>query len=63
MTPQRSLGHTLRAAAATAAFGFAATTACAQIGPDPTSASLNATAGPFDVSTSSVVWPRGFAVG
>jgi triacylglycerol lipase len=63
MTPQRSLGHTLRAAAATAAFGFAATTACAQIGPDPTSASLNATAGPFDVSTSSVVWPRGFGGG
>lgn len=43
--------------------GFAAGSASAQIGPDPTSASLNATSGSFAVSTSRVTLARGFGGG
>lgn len=57
-----SPGRALRAAAACAAFGLA-TASSAQIGPDPTSASLNATAGSFSVATASVTAPRGFGGG
>ncbi|RZJ09278.1 MAG: alpha/beta hydrolase [Rubrivivax sp.] len=57
-----SLPRALRLAALSAVIGIA-TAASAQVGPDPTSASLNATAGPFSVSTASVISPRGFGGG
>lgn len=57
-----SLPRALRLAALSAALA-SATVASAQIGPDPTSSSLNATAGPFSVSTASVLSPRGFGGG
>lgn len=58
-TPQRALRALSLAATAALLSGGAA----AQIGPAPTSASLNATAGPFAVSTSAVSLPRGFGGG
>jgi len=57
-TLRRALRAGLLAACATAVGA-----ASAQIGPDPTSASLNATAGPFAVSTSSVLLASGFGGG
>ena len=64
MTQRAPLRTALRAAALCVAFAtFAAGHASAQIGPDPTSASLNATAGSFAVSTSTVTLPRGFGGG
>src|ERR1043165_8274147 len=52
MTQSASLRRALRALVLCGT--FAAAGASAQVGPDPTSASLNATAGPFPVSTSNV---------
>lgn len=57
-----SLRRALHIVAVSTALGIASA-ASAQIGPDPTSASLNATAGPFSVSSSSVSFPRGFGGG
>ncbi len=52
------------ALAASAALALSAGSSFAQqTGPDPTSASLNATAGPFAVSTSTVTSPVGFGGG
>lgn len=63
MTPLASPRRTLRAAALAASFALAGT-ASAQIGPAPTSSSLNATAGSFAVATSSVSsLVRGFGGG
>lgn len=61
MTQSASLRRALRALVLCGT--FAAAGASAQVGPDPTSASLNATAGPFAVSTSNVVLARGFGGG
>lgn len=58
----RALLRPAQAAAAAIALALA-TTASAQIGPPPTSDSLNDTAGPFAVSTSRVSFPRGFGGG
>ncbi len=51
------------AAALAAALTVAAPALAQQTGPDPTSSSLNATAGPFAVSTATVVAPVGFGGG
>ncbi|UXH80765.1 alpha/beta hydrolase family protein [Roseateles amylovorans] len=56
------LGRILRIAATAAAIGTAGL-ASAQVGPAPSSSSLNATAGPFAVSTSNVILARGFGGG
>ena len=61
MTQSASLRRALRALVLCST--FAAASASAQIGPDPTSSSLNATSGPFAVSTSNVVLARGFGGG
>lgn len=62
MIQHTSPRRALRAAALAAAATFVGA-AGAQIGPAPTSSSLNATAGPFAVSTSGVSLPRGFGGG
>lgn len=63
-TLRRQTRATALAAAAAAALAFAAAPASAQqTGPNPTSSSLNATSGPFDVSSTSVFAPVGFGGG
>jgi triacylglycerol lipase len=62
MNPFASSARFLHALAVAAAATLA-TAASAQVGPAPTAASLNATAGPFDVDTTRVIAPRGFGGG
>ncbi|WP_082536249.1 MULTISPECIES: alpha/beta hydrolase [unclassified Roseateles] len=62
MKPQALLGRVLRAVIVPAVSALA-TAASAQVGPTPTSSSLNVTAGPFAVSSSRVFSPRGFGGG